>query len=139
MLEIIPSGTEEQEEEEEAVPALHPQGLRSRGPTVLAEAESAGQSIVAEGAEVAEQPKEVTERAEVEILSQPGVSNRPAASSAKERGMEAQQPGFPSVLMPTSWVVSPALPLGFSVAKPQSLRPLWFRCHLRHLNSIVTI
>ena len=104
----------------------------------MAVAESAGQSIVAEGAEVAEQLKEVTERDEIEILSQLGVSNRPTAS-AQERGMEAQRPGSPSVLMPTSRVVSPALPLGFSVAKPQSLRPLWFRCHLRHLNSIVTI
>ena len=45
MPKIIPSGTEEQEEEEEedeAVLAFRPRGLRSRGPVVLAEAESAG-------------------------------------------------------------------------------------------------
>jgi len=43
--------------------------LRSRGPAVLAEAEPAGQSIMAEGAMVAERPKQVMERAKVEILS----------------------------------------------------------------------
>jgi len=60
---------------------------------------------VAEGAVVAGRPEEVTERAKEEILSQPGISIRPASSSAKERGMEAQQPSSLSVLMPTSRVV----------------------------------
>ena len=63
---------------------------------------------MAEGVVVAEQPKKVMERAEVEILSQPGVSIQPTASSARERGMEVQQPGSPSVLMPTSRVVKPS-------------------------------
>ena len=43
-----------------------------------------------EGAVVAEWPEEVTERAEVEILSQPGISIRPAASSSQDRGKEVQ-------------------------------------------------
>ena len=74
MPEIILSGTEEQEEEEEAeaVLALRPQGLHSRGPAVLTEVEPAGQSVMAKGAIVAE----VMERAEVEIPSQPGVSTQ---------------------------------------------------------------
>jgi len=44
MPEVLPSGMEEQEEEEEKETAssLRPRGLRSRGLTVLAEAESAG-------------------------------------------------------------------------------------------------
>jgi len=44
MPKIIPSGTEEQEEEEEdeVVLAFRPRGLISRGPAVLAEAESVG-------------------------------------------------------------------------------------------------
>ena len=44
MPQIIPPSTEEQEEEEEeeeAVLALRPQGLRSRGPTILAKGEPA--------------------------------------------------------------------------------------------------
>jgi len=63
---------------------------------------------VAEKPMVAEQPEEVMERVEIEILSQPEISIRPAASSAQERRMEAQQPGSPSVLMPTSRVVVPS-------------------------------
>ena len=43
MPEVLPYGIEEQEEEEEeAASSLRPQGLRSRGPAVLAEAKSAG-------------------------------------------------------------------------------------------------
>ena len=85
MPKIIPSGTEEQEEEEEeAVPALRPWGFCSGGPAVLAEAKPVGQSTVAERAVVMEQPVEVMERAEVEILSQPRISIRLAASSAQE-------------------------------------------------------
>jgi len=63
---------------------------------------------MAEGVVVAERLEEVMERTEVEIISQPGISIRPAASSAQERGMKAQQPGSPSVLMPTSQVVEPS-------------------------------
>jgi len=56
MPEVLPSGMEEQEEEEEeeAASSLCPRGLHSRGPVVLAKAESAGQSTVAEGPMVAE-------------------------------------------------------------------------------------
>jgi len=61
-----------------------------------------------EGAVVAEWPEEVTERTEVEILSQPKISIRLAASSAQERGMEIQQPGSSSILVPTSRVVKPS-------------------------------
>jgi len=81
MPEIIPPSTEEQEEEEEeeeAVFAIHPRGLRSRSPTIFAEGEPAGQSPMAEGA------------------------HQPATSLAQERGIEEQQPGSLSVLMPTS-------------------------------------
>ena len=69
------------------------------------EGEPAGQSAMIEGAE---QPEEVTERAKVEILSQPKISIRPTASSAREREIEVQQSGSPSVLMPTSRVVEPS-------------------------------
>ena len=61
MLEVIPPGAEkqeEEEEEEEAAVTLHPQGLRSRGPVILAEGEPAGESTMAEGAE---RPEEVVE------------------------------------------------------------------------------
>jgi len=110
MPEVLPSSTEEQEEEEEekAASSLRLWGLHNRGPAVLTEVESAGQSIVAEGVVVAEQPEEVTERAEVEVLYQLGVSIQPAASSAQERGMEVQQSGSPSILMPTSRLVEPS-------------------------------
>ena len=111
MPEIITPGTEEheeEEEEEEAVPALPPRGLCSRGSAVLAEGEPAGQFTVGEGAVVAERPEEMTKRAEVEILSQLGISIRSADSSAQERGMEAQQLGSPSVMMPSSRVVEPS-------------------------------
>ena len=109
------------------------------GHAVLAEIESAGQSTVAEGVVVAERPKEVTERAEVEILSQSGISIRPAASRPKKRGMEAQQPGSPSILMPTSRVVEPNPIIRVLSGKAPLLRPLWFRCHLRRLKSTTTI
>ena len=45
MPEIIPPGTkeqEEEEEEEEAVLTLHPRGLWSKGPTILAEGKPVG-------------------------------------------------------------------------------------------------
>ena len=77
MPEINSSGTEEQkeeEEEEETASSLRPRGLRDKGPAVWAKEEPTGQFTVVEGHVVAEQPEEVTERVEVEILSQPGVS-----------------------------------------------------------------
>ena len=54
----------------------------------------------------------MTERAEVEVPSQPGVSIQLAASSAQERGMEVQQLGSPSILMPTFRVVKPSPTIG---------------------------
>ena len=54
-----------------------------------------------------ERPEEVTERAKVEVLSQPRASIQLATSLAQERGMEAPQSGSPSVLMPTSRIVEP--------------------------------
>ena len=59
-------------------------------------------------AEGAEQSGEITKKAEVEVLSQPGTSIRPATSSVQERGMEVPQSGSPSVLMPTSWIMEPS-------------------------------
>ena len=47
----------------------------------------------------------MVEGLEVEI---PGVSSRPGTSSTHERRAEVQQPGSPSVLMPTSRVVEPS-------------------------------
>ena len=68
MPEVIPPGAEEQEEEEEeeedAVPTLLSRVLLSRGPTILAEGEPAGESTMAEGAEG---PEEVVEGLEVKI------------------------------------------------------------------------
>ena len=61
--------------------------------------EPVGPSTVAEEAVIAEQLEEVTERVEVEILTQPGVSIQSAASSAQERGIKVQQSGSPSVLI----------------------------------------
>ena len=55
---------------------------------------------------VAEQPEEVTE-VEAEILSQPEVSIRLAAFSARE-SVEERQPGSPSVLMSASRVAEPS-------------------------------
>ena len=119
--EIIPYSTEEQEEEEEeeeeAVPALRPQGLHSRSPAVLMKVEPAGQSVVAEGAIVVESPAvEVTERAEVQIPTQPGVSTQLEVPSAQER-VEVQQPGSPSILMSTSRVVGPSHTTGLLSGK----------------------
>jgi len=74
----------------------------------LVEVELAVSSTVAEGVAVAEQPEKVMERAEVEILSQQGVSIRPAASLARERGMEVQKRGSPSILMSTTRVEEPS-------------------------------
>ena len=59
MPKIIPTDTEEQEEEEEkeeVVSALLPLGLRSRSHAILVEVELVGQSVMAEGTVVVEQP-----------------------------------------------------------------------------------
>ena len=58
--------------------------------------------MVTEGAIVAEPPAaEVTERAEIEVPTQPGVSTQLEVPPAQKR-VEVQQPGSPSVLMMTS-------------------------------------
>ena len=118
MPEVLPSGTEEHEEEEkeETVSSLPPQGLRSRGPAVLAEVKSVGQSIVVEGAVVAEQPEEVTERAKVKVPSQTGVLIQLTAFSAQER-VEVQQLSSPSVMMSASQVVEPSPTTGLLSGK----------------------
>jgi len=57
-------------------------------------------------AEEVKQPEvDLVEKDDVEIL---GVSTQPGPSSAQERREEVQQPGSPSVLMPTSRVVEPS-------------------------------
>ena len=69
------------------------------------EVEPAGQSTMTEGAVVAEQSAaEVTERAKVEIPSQPGVSTQLEVPSAQEERVKVQQSGSLSVLIPTSQV-----------------------------------
>jgi len=50
----------------------------------------------------------VTERAEVEISSQPGVSTQLEVPLAQEERVEVKQPGSPTVLMPTSLVAEPS-------------------------------
>ena len=59
----------------------------------------------------------MTERAEVEISSQTRVSTRLEVSSVQEEKMEMQQPGSPSVLMPTSRVVEPSPATGVLYGK----------------------
>ena len=56
--------------------------------------------VMAEEVEV-----DLVERDDAEI---PGVSTQPRPSSAHERRVKVQQPGSPSVLMPTPWVVEPS-------------------------------
>ena len=109
-------------------------GLRSRGPAILVEGEPAGEPVLAEGVERPE--VDLVERDDVEIL---GVSTQPGPSSAQERRIEVQQPGSPSVLMPTTRVVKPSLLSGFLAVKPRLLRPLGSICHLRHLKSTTII
>jgi len=91
MPEKIPHDAKEQEEEveEEAVPTLHPRGLRSRGTVILAEGEPTRQSIMAEGAK---QPEEVMERVEVEIL---GVSTQPGILWLRREGQRCNNWGLP--------------------------------------------
>ena len=108
MPEVVPSGVEgqreeEEEEEEEEIPLLHPRGLRSRGPVILEEGELAGEPVMAEEAERSE--VDLVGRDDVEI---PGVSTQPGSSLVQERRDEVQQPGSPTVLMPSSRVVDPS-------------------------------
>ena len=79
----------EEEEEEEAIPTLWPQSLRSWGPTILAEGEPISQSTTVEGAE---QPEEVVERVEVEIL---GVSTQPGILWLRREGQRCNNWGLP--------------------------------------------
>jgi len=124
MPEVIPPSAEEQEgeeeeEEEEAVPTLHSQGLRSRGPAILAEGEPAGESTMTEGAEGLE---EAVEGLEVDI---PEVSTWPGTSSTHERRKEVQQPGSPSVLMSTWRVVEPNPTTGVLSGKAPTTKTSW--------------
>jgi len=68
-------------------------------------------------AEEVERPEvDLVERDDIEIL---GVSTQSGPSSAHERRVEVQQPGAPSVLMPSSWVVKPSPTTGVLSGKTQ--------------------
>ena len=103
--EAIPSGVEEQreEEKEDNAPLVSTRGLCSRGPAFLEEGELADEPLTIDEAEQLE--ADLVSRADVEI---PGVSIQPGSSSASERREEAQQPGSPSVLIPSPRVVDPS-------------------------------
>ena len=106
MPEVVPSSVEEQseeEEDEEEVPLLRPRGFRRRGPVILEEGELAGEPAMAE--EVERLEVDLVGRDDMGIL---GVSTQPGPSSAHGRKVEVQQPGSPSVLIPTSRVVDPS-------------------------------
>ena len=62
-----------------------------------------GEPVVAEGVERFK--VDMVDRDDVEIS---GVSTQPGPYSAQERKEEVQQPGSPSVLMPTSRVIEPS-------------------------------
>jgi len=110
MPEVVPPGVEEhgeEEEEEEEVPVLRSRSLRSRGPVILEEGELAGEPVMAEE----------VERIEVDLVMKddvkiPGVSIQPGPYSAYGRRVEVQQPGSPSVLMPTLRVIEPSSTTG---------------------------
>ena len=53
----------------------------------------------------------------------PGVSTQPGPSSVYEKRAEIQQPGSPSVLMPTSRVVDPSLTTGVLSSKVSIAEP----------------
>ena len=73
-------------------------------------------------AEGPERSEEVVERVEVKI---PGVSIQPGPSSAQEKGAKVQQPGSPSVLMPTSRVVEPNPTTGVLSGKAPITETSW--------------
>jgi len=115
MLEVVPPGVEEQREEEEEegeVPILRSRGLHSRSPVILEEGELAGEPVIAE--EVERPEVDLVRKDDVEI---PGVSTQPEPSSAHGRRVEVQQPGSPSVLMPTSQVIEPSPTTGILSGK----------------------
>ena len=64
------------------------------------------------------------ERDDVEI---PGVSTQPGPSSTHERRVEVQQPGSPSVLMPSSRVVEPSPTTGVLSGKVPISETSWVR------------
>jgi len=73
------------------------------------EVKLAGQSVMTEGTTATEtSAAEVTEGAEVEILIQLRVSTQLEVPLAQEEMVEVQQPGSPSVLMPTSQITKPS-------------------------------
>jgi len=59
---------------------------------------------------------------EVEI---PGVSTRPETSSTHERRAKVQQPGSPSLLIPTSRVVEPSPTIGVLSGKASTTKTSW--------------
>jgi len=125
MPEVVPLGAEEQEEaeeEEEALPILRPRGLCSRGPMILAEGKPVGELAMAE--EVERPEVDLAERDDVKIL---GVSTQPGPSLAQERRAEVQQPGSPSVLMPTSRVVEPSPTTGVLSGKAPIAETSWIQ------------
>ena len=66
MPEVVPSGIEEQrEEEEEEIPPLRPRGLRSMGPMILEEGELVGEPAMVE--EVEQREVDLVGRDDVEI------------------------------------------------------------------------
>ena len=108
----IPSGVEEQieeEEDEDNVPLIRTRGLRSKGPVILEEGEFTDEPTVADeptAADDAEQfEADLMSRDDVEIQ---GVSTQPGSSSAQERRDEAHQPGSPDVLIPSPRAVDPS-------------------------------
>ena len=104
--EDIPSGVEEQREEEgdeDDAPLVRTRGLRSRGPMILEEGEFADKPTTTDEAEQFE--ADIMSGGDVEI---PGVSTQHGSSSAREGRDEAQQPGSPSVLIPSPRVVDPS-------------------------------
>jgi len=115
--EAIPSGVEEQKEEEEDednVPLIRTRGLRSKGPVILAEGEFANEPTAAVEPAAADEPIAVddAEQLEVDLMSRddveiPGVSTQHGSSSAQERRDEAQQSGSPGILMSSSRIIDP--------------------------------
>ena len=93
--------------------------------------------MILEEGELADEPMmaEEVERPEVDLVGKDGVeilgvSTQPGPSLVHERRVEVQQPGSPSVLMPTSRVVNPSPTTGVLSGKVRSLRPLVLNCRL---------
>jgi len=80
--------------------------------------------VILEEGELADEPAaaDEAEQLEVDLMSRddveiPGVSTQPGSSSAQERREEAQQPGSPGILMPSSRVVDPSPTTGVFCGK----------------------